>query len=122
MRPIRVVQADKDPAFLESAALFLGAIPGVVVAGSLRTGRQVREQVARERPDAVLLDLFLDDGYGLTTALWLKSLPEPPRVVVVSALDEAAYRALADAVRVDGFVRKAQYQEAVVPLLEALFP
>lgn len=121
MRPIRVVQADKDPAFLEAAALHLGAA-GVVVTGSLRTGRQVREHVGRERPDAVLIDLFLDDGYGLTTTLWLKSLPGPPRVIIVSALDEAAYRALADAVQVDGFVRKSRYAQEIVPLLETLFP
>ena len=71
------------------------------VAGALTAAAELR-------PDVALLDIGLPDGDGLQLACELAALPDPPRVVLISADAGAADDAAAQRVGAVGFVAKEE--------------
>ena len=63
---------------------------GLAVAGEADTVKTAREAVLALEPTAVLLDVSLPDGDGLTLARELTKLPWRPRVVLISSDPDAA--------------------------------
>ena len=108
---------DDDPGFRELAARLLAASGLDVVgeAGSVSGGLAAAERL---RPAAVLVDLELPDGDGVSLARALVALPWHPRVVLTSIDGDGAGE---DDVRRSGaraFVAKANLPDA--PLAELL--
>lgn len=67
--------------------------PGARVVGEAANAAQAMEQVRREAVDAVLLDIHMPGADGLALAQVLRSLPQPPAVVFVTAHTEHAVSA-----------------------------
>ena len=64
------------------------------VAATAATAREGFEAIADARPAVALIDLHLPDDDGLSLCLRTRALPEPPRVVIYSAVaDDDARRA-----------------------------
>jgi DNA-binding NarL/FixJ family response regulator len=84
-----VLVVDDDPAFRRLASLMLAAF-GLAVAGEAETAAAAMAAAATLRPDAVLVDVGLPDGDGVTLARELAALPWRPRVVLTSSDSEAA--------------------------------
>jgi DNA-binding NarL/FixJ family response regulator len=120
MASIRLLLVHANRAFLEAAAYFLGECPDISIVGSLHSTKEAIEKVPMLQPDVVLLDLVMPQMSGLLTALHIKALPKAPKVVIVSDHDEPAYRQLAGAVPVDGFVRRNAFCTEVLPLIRSL--
>jgi CheY-like chemotaxis protein len=59
-----------------------------------------------QRPDVALVDIGLPDGDGFQLARELAALPDPPRVVLISADADAGSDAAARRVGAVGFVLK----------------
>jgi len=78
-----VLVVDDDPEFRRLAVRLLTAsgLPIVGEADSVAAGRAA---AARLEPSAVLVDIELPDGDGVTLALELAALPWHPRVVLTS--------------------------------------
>lgn len=84
---IRVLVVD-DSAFARKVVReVLEAAHGIEVVGIARDGIDALEKIGELKPDVVTLDLVMPglDGIGVLRAL---TTPDPPRVVVVSMVDE----------------------------------
>lgn len=97
MKVIRIVLVDDHPVVRAGLRALIGAQDDLSVVGEAYDLTSAERVVARQRPDVVLMDLSLGDGPGgaEVTAL-LTSLPEPPRVLVLTTYDTEAdiFRAL----------------------------
>ena len=89
MRPTVLIVDDHD-GFRESARALLEA-EGFAVVGDAADGAAALVATLRLRPDVVLLDVQLPDVDGFAVAERLAALSEPPRVVLISSRDAAAY-------------------------------
>jgi DNA-binding NarL/FixJ family response regulator len=106
-----VLVVDDDQAFRELAVRLL-ADSGLAVIGEAATASAARATAARVRPAAVLVDIELPDGDGITLAGELAALPWQPRVLLTSIDPD---RATANDVRRSGacaFVHKADLPDA----------
>jgi two-component system nitrate/nitrite response regulator NarL len=102
--PLSVLLVDDD-AFRGLARGMLVAL-GLTVVGDVGTVADARAAVAELRPDAVLVDVGLPDGDGLTLAGELCALAWHPRVVIISSDHDAAGPAALARIGAAGFVPK----------------
>ena len=84
------------------------------------SGREALEVLARERVDAVLLDINMDDLNGWQTAQLIRSGPAAPRVpiIFVSADPFENRQDMLDAVGAQGFVSKPVVESELLERLE----
>jgi DNA-binding NarL/FixJ family response regulator len=112
-----VLVVDDDPEFRELAGRLLAA-SGLVVVGEADSVAAAREAAARLEPSAVLLDVELPDGDGITLARELAALPWRPRVVLTSIDGDITTSDEARNAGARAFVHKAELPNA--PLGELL--
>lgn len=103
--PVRVLLVDDDDAFRRSAAALL-AERGYELAGEAATLGAARAAVARLDPDALLLDVNLPDGSGVTLAAELSRAAARPRVLLTSTDSAALTGRLLACCGAAGFVAK----------------
>jgi CheY-like chemotaxis protein len=84
-----ILVVDDDPAFRELAGRYL-ADAGLKVAAQADTVAQAIAIAEETRPDAILVDVDLPDGDGVTLARKLTSMPWQPQVVLTSVDPDAA--------------------------------
>jgi DNA-binding NarL/FixJ family response regulator len=106
VRPTVLIVDDHD-SFRESARALLEA-EGFAVVGDAADGAGAVVAVERLRPDVVLLDVQLPDVDGFAVAERLAGAPDPPRVVLISSRDAAAYGPRVGAAPVCGFLAKRE--------------
>ena len=82
--------------------------------GDAADGAAAVAAVARLRPDVVLLDVQLPDVDGFAVAGQLAVGPGPPRVVLISSREAAAYGPRVDAAPVCGFLAKRELSGAAL--------
>ena len=111
-----VLIVDDHDGFRESARALLEA-EGFAVVGDAADGAAAAMEVARLRPDVVLLDVQLPDVDGFVVAERLAAGPGPPRVVLISSRDAAAYGRRVDAAPVCGFLAKRELSGAALAAL-----
>jgi DNA-binding NarL/FixJ family response regulator len=88
---VRIVLVDDHPVVRAGVRALLAGQEDLNVVGEAGDSRGAREVVQRTRPDVVLMDLSLGDGVdGAATTAVLRSLPEPPRVLVLTTYDTEA--------------------------------
>lgn len=86
---ISVLIVDDDPSFRDLAERLLTA-SNFDVAGQAGSVAEAIAAAHAIKPDAVLVDVDLPDGNGITLTLELTSLPWRPRVVLTSVDADAA--------------------------------
>jgi len=111
-----VLIVDDHKPFRESASALLGA-EGFHVVGGVGDGAAALAAVERLRPEVVLLDVQLPDVDGFTVAEQLAALPNPPRVVLISSRDAAAYGPRVRAAAARGFLAKRELSGASLAAL-----
>jgi response regulator of citrate/malate metabolism len=82
---IRVLIVDDDFMVAKVHAGFVEALDGFQVVGTAATGTAALDEVARLRPDLVLLDVYLPDMTGLDVLRALRASGSAADVVVISA-------------------------------------
>jgi DNA-binding NarL/FixJ family response regulator len=115
VRPTVLIVDDHD-GFRESARALLEA-EGFAVVGDAADGAAALAATLRLRPDVVLLDVQLPDVDGFAVAERLAALSEPPRVVLISSRDAAAYGPRLDAAPACGFLAKRELSGASLAAL-----
>lgn len=111
-----VLIVDDHADFRASATALLEA-EGFAVVATVADGETAVEAVARLRPDVVLLDVQLPGPDGFAVADRLAQLEEPPRVVLISSREAAAYGARLDAAPARGFLAKREISGAALAAL-----
>ncbi|MGW3356802.1 response regulator transcription factor [Streptomyces bungoensis] len=105
--PITVLLVDDEPLVRAGLRAVLEAQPDIEVVGEAADGAAVIPLVRQLRPDVVAMDVRMPllDGIEATRAV-LKSIDEPPKIVVVTTFenDEYVYEALRAGA--DGFLLK----------------
>jgi DNA-binding NarL/FixJ family response regulator len=115
VRPTVLIVDDHD-GFRESARALLEA-EGFTVVGDAADGAAAVAAAARLRPDVVLLDVQLPGVDGFMVAEELAVAPNPPRVVLISSREAAAYGPRMAAAPVCGFLAKRELSGAALAAL-----
>jgi two-component system nitrate/nitrite response regulator NarL len=87
MKRLRVLVVDDHPLFRVGLSYALGA-QGFDVAGEAEDGEQALEACRRESFDVVLMDVRMPGMNGIDACREIRSLPEPPLVVMLTTFDE----------------------------------
>ena len=112
-----VLVVDDDPVFRDLARRLLAA-EGLEVVAEAESLAGALDAAHALRPDAVLVDIDLPDGDGLTLARRLSALPWRPRIVLTSTDPDAASPEDLKRSGADAFVAKhALPNEPLVRLL-----
>jgi response regulator of citrate/malate metabolism len=82
---ISVLIVDDDFMVAKVHAGFVSALEGFHVVGTASTGTQALQEIARLRPDLVLLDIYLPDMTGLEVLRRLRASGATSDVIVISA-------------------------------------
>jgi DNA-binding response OmpR family regulator len=101
-----VMIVDDDAGFGRVASEMLTA-RGYTVLGQAMTAEEAVRECTRLGPDAVLLDVRLPDGNGLTLAESLKGARDQPAILLTSTDPQAISPALLQRSAACGFVAKA---------------
>jgi len=106
-----VLVVDDDPWF-RTVAMRMLEKAGFTVAGEADSATQALTCVAALEPAAVLLDINLPDGDGVSLACELAGLPSRPRIVLTSSDPDAVTDELAKRSCASAFVPKAELTHA----------
>ncbi|WP_406311533.1 response regulator transcription factor [Streptosporangium sp. NBC_01639] len=112
--PIRVVIADDEDLIRTGLRIIVDTEPDLEVVGEAADGAAVVPVVRTTRPDVVLMDVRMPAVDGIQATRLLLALPQPPKVVVVTTLDNDDY--VYDALRAgaSGFLLKRSRPDDLV--------
>lgn len=93
---IRVLLVDDDHLMRAGLRMIIEQTPDLVVVGETEDGRQSISIARTERPDVVLMDVRMPVLDGIEATREMTSLPDPPRVLILTTfeLDEYVFNAL----------------------------
>lgn len=96
---------------------------GFEVVGDAGDGESAIAAARNLHPDNVLVDVHLGDGIdGFEVARQLAELPEPPKVVLTSSRDKAAYVSRIASAPIQGFLPKDELSGEVLATLFSGLP
>jgi CheY-like chemotaxis protein len=113
---VTVLIVDDHEDYRRSASALLES-EGFAVVGAAADGAAAIEAAERLRPQVVLLDIQLPDIDGFGVAERLADTPDPPRVVLISSREAAAYGPRLDQANVCGFIAKRELSGAALAAL-----
>ena len=88
---IRVLVVDDESLVRSGLRLILEATDDISVVAEARDGAEALEVVARQPIDVILMDVCMPGMDGLTAALQLAELPDPPKVIMLTTFDHDDY-------------------------------
>ncbi len=117
---LRILLVDDNQTFLLAVRQYLDLLPGMAVIAEAHDGIDALAQAAELAPDLILLDIAMPGMNGLDVARRVLTWPTPPEIVFLSMHDNAAYRDAALELGARGYVGKADFVAALLPILEQL--
>jgi two-component system, NarL family, invasion response regulator UvrY len=111
---------DDSPEVLKSVGQFLRETPGIEVVGMALSGEEALPELARLKPDVVLMDLSMPGLGGLETTRRIKAQPDPARVLLLSLYDGSLFADDVRACGADAYLGKGLIGERLVPLILSL--
>jgi DNA-binding NarL/FixJ family response regulator len=112
---------DDSDIFLDSLERYLGTVPSIDVVGRACSAAEAITKVRVLQPDLVFMDLVMPRRNGLEATREIKSLDNPPYIIIVSPDANGEYSASARAAGADGLVSKGEFSDSVMGVVEGLF-
>ncbi|MEZ4702329.1 MAG: response regulator transcription factor [Rhodothermales bacterium] len=104
--PARVLVVDPHPIIGDAVRSLLSATDDLVFAGFAATASDAQRAIRRTTPHVVLLELSLDDGYGLDLAAQLLILHPRLRIIIYTMYAEQVFAERAIEVGAAGYLMK----------------
>ena len=120
MAHLRVLLAEDHALVREGTREMLERDPQISVVAEAGDGLTAATLAADLKPDVVLLDLGLPVLNGIETTRRLRALPDPPRVVILSAYDDEDYVFAAIDAGASGYLLKTSHVAEVLAGLHAV--
>ncbi|HEV2131270.1 MAG TPA: response regulator transcription factor [Longimicrobiaceae bacterium] len=118
---MRLVLADDHLLLLQGLRAVLEAEDDMVVVGTATTGEQFLEAVRLHRPDVAVLDLTMEAPAGLECLERLRTWPAPPRILVLTAHDDAEWMRAALEKGASGYVLKTEPPRHTVAAIRQVY-
>lgn len=118
-RVIRVMVVDDEALVRSGLQLILGAAADIEVVAT-SSGSEAMDEIARHRPDVVLLDIRMPDVDGLTILRQVRVMPDPPTVAMLTTFDADEYITSALRAGAAGFILKDTDPEQLAHLVRTL--
>jgi DNA-binding NarL/FixJ family response regulator len=119
---VRILVVEENERLLHALLQFLATEPAVQVVGSAPSPDEAVLKAAWVEPELVLIDWSLPRHAAEASCRAMRQRPSPPKIVALLDDDGALYRAAAAAAGADASLGKGELGEALVPLLQTLFP
>jgi len=119
---IRILVVDENERLLHALLQLLATEPAVDVVGSAHSLDEALVQAAALAPQLVLIDWNLPQPAVAESCRVMRRHPVSPRIVALLDDDDDSYRDSAAAAGADAVVGKGRLSEALLPLLDELFP
>lgn len=103
---IRILLVDDDPMVRRHLRTILGSSAEVEVVGEARDGAEAVEEVLRNQPDVVLMDLRMPGVDGVTATKEITTMASPPAVIALTTFDSDAHVLSALEAGAGGFLLK----------------
>jgi two-component system, NarL family, response regulator LiaR len=117
---LTVVLGEDHAVVREGTRQMLERDAGVRVIGEAELGAQAVQLAAELRPDVVLLDVALPDINGIEVTRQIRSLPDPPYVLLLSAYDDRDYVVAAIEAGASGYLIKTAAAQDVLAAIRAV--
>lgn len=107
---------DDDPMVCQAMRLILTDYSngGIHVVSTSVSGVDAVEHARREHPDVVLMDIAMPGTDGIETTRLLRSLPEPPHVLMLTSLNPSNTVERAVEAGAEGFVSKTDAPQEII--------
>lgn len=116
----RILIVDDHPVVRQGIKLMVNAQPDLTVIGEAQTEQDARRLVRELRPDALVVDLSLDQGDGFNVVRDVHAHFPHIRVLVLSMHDEAVYAERLISQGASGYIMKQAATEQLITALRAV--
>jgi DNA-binding NarL/FixJ family response regulator len=120
MKARRILLVDDHALVRRGLAALLHTDGRYVVVAEAGNGETALVQAVHEQPDLVILDLSMPRMDGLETLRRLRTLPQRPKVLILSMYDEAHFVAQALNDGADGYLLKDAMDDELFHALDAI--
>jgi DNA-binding NarL/FixJ family response regulator len=104
--PLKVALVEDQPGVRESWMKLINSFPDFVCVCGCATGEEAVRLIPQERPDVVLMDIFLPRMSGIECTVRLKELVPDTQIVILTAMDDQELVFLALEAGADGYLLK----------------
>jgi DNA-binding NarL/FixJ family response regulator len=122
MKPIRVVLVDDSKVFLDALYSCLARWDGVEITGCAATGADGLSLIESDKPDLVLMDIFMPSMNGVEASKCIQRKGGLPKVVLMTSFDAPGVRQFALGARADAFIFKQDLYSELGRCMEGWFP
>lgn len=81
-------------------------------------GKEGRRMADELQPDLVITDMMMPQLGGFPVLEYLKSMPKPPRVIMITANEGGRHKAYAEMLGVDDYLRKPFAMDVMLEAVE----
>ena len=119
---IQTLVVDDHVAVRRQITDLVDGILGCAICGEASNGQEAFEQVAKLKPDLVLLDVSMPGTGGIMTAKMIRQIAPNVMIILLSIHDPAqvAREATSKGVRIDAFLNKTSVTENLKTILVSL--
>ena len=116
---MKVFLVEDSPLLRERLEKMLGAIPGAQTVGHAPSARDAIAGIQAAQPDAVVLDIQLEEGNGFDVMRAVRSTVPQAKFYVLTNFAHEGYRRMAEKLGAHGFFDKSREIEALQAALRA---